>query len=79
MWENRYVNDIGNNCLALVDGTNFQLQDGVQETNASAVTSSKGNLACNMKLLLCAFACLGEWTALSIWDYTMISKYFAKD
>ena len=28
----------------------------MQETNASAVTSSKGNLACNMKLLLCAFA-----------------------
>ena len=30
MWENRYVNDIGNDCLASVDGTDFQLAWGAK-------------------------------------------------
>ena len=30
MWENRYVNDIGNNCLASVEGTDFQLAWGAK-------------------------------------------------
>ena len=30
MWENRYVNDIGNDCLASVDETDFQLAWGAK-------------------------------------------------
>lgn len=30
MWENRYVNDIGNDCLASVDGTDFPLAWGAK-------------------------------------------------
>ena len=30
MWENRYVNDIGNDCLASVDGTDFQMGWGAK-------------------------------------------------
>ena len=31
MWENRYINDIGNDCLASVDGTDFQLAWGAKD------------------------------------------------
>ena len=30
MWENQYVNDIGNDCLASVDGTDFQMGWGAK-------------------------------------------------
>ena len=30
MWENQYANDIGNDCLASVDGTDFQLAWGAK-------------------------------------------------
>ena len=76
MWGNQYVNDIGNDCLASVDGTDFQLAWGAN----SFVTNSKRNLVYDMKLLCaCAQVILFGQVVRTFRDYTTILKYSVWD
>jgi hypothetical protein len=42
VWENRYINDVGNNCLVSVDGTDFRIQEPHPFSNANFSHKFKG-------------------------------------